>query len=665
MPPRTRIFNAGFLTSRRIRRILALAGQTPTLGWPRATDTIAVWGDSPTATRGRAIAARTGSALLTVEDAFLRSVLPGRAGDPPLGLLIDRTGVHFDPRQPSDIETLLAAHPLDDPALLARARSAIDWLCRSDLSKYNAHDPALAPPAPGFVLLIDQTRGDASLRASGATRTTFLALLARARADHPNRPLVVKSHPETTAGLRPGHIGPADIRAGETLLTAPLSPHRLLAGAHAVYAVSSQLAFEAILAGHRPILAGSPFFAGWGLTDDPAPLPRRGRPLSPEQLFAAAMILYPTWYDPSADRLTDIETAIAHLEAETRAWRDDHHGWVATGMRLWKRKPLASFLGTRRAPRFADPPPRAAALATVTGRPLLAWATRCPENLTATRVEDGFLRSRGLGADLVPPLSLCLDDKGIYYDPTRPSRLEALITEATTLPPAALERAGRLVDTLTSARLSKYNLAARTMPALPPGHRILVPGQVEDDASIRLGAGTIRTNRDLLQAVRAAHPDAVLLYKPHPDVEAALRPGIVLDADRIADAVLTRTDPIAAIDAVDEIWTITSTLGFEALLRGKPVTCAGMPFYAGWGLTTDLVAAPARRVARPTVTALAHAALIAYPRYMDPVTRRPCPPETAILRLAAGGPTRPGPLNRALARMQGRLASYAHLWRRP
>lgn len=660
----TRVFNAGFLTDARVRRILTLAGHRPTLGWPRTTDTIAIWGDSPTAPRGRTIAARTSAPLLRVEDAFLRSVLPGRAGDPPLGLLLDRTGVHFDPHQPSDLETLLATHPLDDPALLARARAAMDWLRRSDLSKYNTHDPAISPPDSGYVLLIDQTLGDASLRATGATRATFLALLARARADHPGRPVVVKSHPETTGGHRPGHLTTADIAPGDTLLTAPVSPHRLLANAHAVYAVSSQLGFEAILAGHRPVLAGQPFYAGWGLTEDPAPLPRRGRTLTPEQLFAAAMILAPTWYDPTTDSLCDLETAIAHLEAETRTFRDDARGWVMTGMRLWKRKPLSQFFGTRHAPLFADPPARAAALARAQDKPLMAWASACPPDLAATRVEDGFLRSRGLGADLIPPLSLCLDDLGIYYDPTRPSRLETLITEAATLLPDALRRAETLVAQLTAARLTKYNLAAAPLPPLPPGHRILIPGQVEDDASIRLGAAHIRTNSDLLRAARGAHPGAILLYKPHPDVEAGLRPGAVPDAPTLADVILTKTDPLAAIDAADEVWTITSTLGFEALLRGKPVTCAGMPFYAGWGLTTDLAPAPARRTARPTVAALAYAALIAYPRYMDPVTQRPCPPESAVHRLATATLPRPGPLNRALAKLQGRLASHAHLWRR-
>jgi capsular polysaccharide export protein len=424
------------------------------------------------------------------------------------------------------------------------------------------------------------------------------------------------------------------------------------------------MGFEAILAGHRPVLAGQPFYAGWGLTDDAAPHPRRQRTLTPDQLFAAAMILYPTWYDPTADALCPLETAIAQLEAEARAFRDDARGWVATGMRAWKRKPLQAFFGTRHPVIFADPPTRAAALAAAQDKPLMAWASTCPPDLPATRVEDGFLRSRGLGADLIPPLSLCLDDLGIYYDPTRDSRLERLIQDAATLPPDALDRAERLIATLTAARLSKYNLTGQPLPAFPPGHCILIPGQVEDDASIRLGAGAIRTNRALLLAARAAHPGAVLLYKPHPDVEAGLRPGTVPDAQTFADVILPRTDPLAAIDAADEVWTITSTLGFEALLRGKPVTCTGVPFYAGWGLTTDLTPPPDRRTARPSLVALVHATLIAYPRYMDPVTRRPCPPEAAIHRLATATVPRPGPLNRALAKLQGRLATHAHLWRR-
>ena len=112
-------------------------------------------------------------------------------------------------------------------------------------------------------------------------------------------------------------------------------------------------------------------------------------------------------------------------------------------------------------------------------------------------------------------------------------------------------------------------------------------------------------------------------------------------------------------------------LGFEALLRGKPVTTLGAPFYAGWGLTNDLGPVPARRrhapdghpLPRPSLTQLVHATLIAYPRYYDPVSRRPCPPEVVLDRLTRGEVPHPGPLLRGLSKLQGMLASQAWIWR--
>ena len=282
----------------------------------------------------------------------------------------------------------------------------------------------------------------------------------------------------------------------------------------------------------------------------------------------------------------------------------------------------------------------------------------------AVRVEDGFLRSRGLGAELVPPLSLALDDQGIYYDPTRPSRLEALITAHANLRPDQALRAERLVSAIRNLGLSKYNIGGATLPDLPKGRRILVPGQVEDDASILLGAGQIRTNAVLLAEVRAANPDAVILYKPHPDVSAGLRVGTVPDAASQADIIVENVDMAALLEQVDEVWTMTSGTGFEALLRDLRVITFGAPFYAGWGLTEDRGTIPARRGADVSLFGLVHAALIDYPRYLDPVTGRPCPVEVILDRLASGTIPHPGLSNRLLSKLQGIFASQAALWRR-
>ncbi|MDO5621367.1 MAG: capsular polysaccharide biosynthesis protein [Paracoccus sp. (in: a-proteobacteria)] len=642
------LYAAGLWRGPRLRRILMLAGWRPTLGLPRDGDAVGVWGASPYAWRGQAVAARRGVPLVRIEDAFLRSVLPGRARGArgPLGLLIDPYGIHFDPTRESLIERL-AQSPLA-AAAQERAVSALARLRAAGLSKYNAHRPdAPLPAAPGYVLVVDQTRGDAALM--GAGRAVFLRMLEAARDENPGVPIVIRSHPETARGLRPGHFTPADLRDGDVFDDSDISPWHLVENASRTYAVSSQLGYEAMLTGQRPRLFGQPCYAGWGLSDDEAPVPRR-QPISLAQLFAATHLLAPVWYDPCRDALTDFDGALNQLEAETRAFQQDRDGHLAYGMRLWKRPALARFFGQGKGVRFTRQPQ-----AGVT----LAWANAPHIPASAARVEDGFLRSKGLGAALTPPLSLVTDRRGIYYDPTRESDLERLI--AAPLPPGGEARALSLVQALRAARLTKYNLqGAATLPDTGGRRVILVPGQVQDDASIRLGAGAERSNAALLARVRVENPDAFLIYKPHPDVEAGLRPGAISATE--ADWIAHDADPLTLIEAANEVWTITSTLGFEALLRGTPVTTLGAPFYAGWGLTRDLGPIPERRRARVGLPALAHAALIAYPRYHDPVSNLPCPPETAIWRLTRGDAPRP-PALRLLAKAQGALASYAHLWR--
>ena len=678
LPRRLCYFNAGFLRQPRLRRILTLAGHELRLGRPGQKpgpdDGVVVWGRSPFAHRGEA-AAKAGVPLVRVEDAFLRSLRPGRMGDAPLGLMIDGLGVHFDSSAPSRLERILMRHPFDNSNLMTRARDGIGRIQALDLSKYNLHHAAAPLPKPGYVLVVDQTQGDASITHAAASAQTFAEMLVAAQEENPGTRIVIKTHPETAYGLRPGHYSAAEATDRISLCDAPVSPWALLNGAVAVYTVSSQLGFEAILAGHRPKVFGQPFYIGWGLTEDRTPVARRGRSLSRAQLFAGAMIEAPTWYDPCRDQLCTFEQVVDQLEAETRAWREDRAGHVAIGMRTWKRGRLQEVFGRVQPLIFTENPAQGRAKALKTGRGLLVWAGKETPDLAAPgvcrRVEDGFLRSRGLGAELVPPLSLVTDDLGIYYDPSRTSRLERLIQSP--LPPGGRARAERLVSRLLAAGVTKYNLGGAPLPDLGPGRRVLVVGQVEDDASIRLGAGEVATNLGLLTAAASANPGARLIYKPHPDVEAGLRPGAIATTDLmgLADMVAEKADPLALIAACDEVWTMTSLLGFEALLRGKPVTCLGAPFYAGWGLTRDAGPVPERRrrapdghpLPRPDLIHLVHAALIAYPRYHDPVSRRPCPPEVAVDRLAAGDIPHPGLGLRLLAKLQGRLASRAHLWR--
>ena len=220
---------------------------------------------------------------------------------------------------------------------------------------------------------------------------------------------------------------------------------------------------------------------------------------------------------------------------------------------------------------------------------------------------------------------------------------------------ALLERAAQLRQMIIAAGISKYGAGGSASLNLGMGRKILVVGQVEDDRSVLSGGGG-QTNLELLQRTREIEPGAWLVYRPHPDVEAGHRKGHIPDKSILAIAdEIERSGPISGlIDAVDEIHCITSQAGFEALLRGKAVTTHGMPFYAGWGLTTDLAAIPKRRTRRRSLDELVAAALILYPRYVDPVSGLPCPPEVLVERIARGEDTVRAPLA-GVRSLQGKL----------
>jgi capsular polysaccharide export protein len=275
------------------------------------------------------------------------------------------------------------------------------------------------------------------------------------------------------------------------------------------------------------------------------------------------------------------------------------------------------------------------------GSTMILWGaaavpTDCPEGVNVVRLEDGFLRSVGLGADLIKPVSWVFDSSGIYFDATRCSDLELLL-ETTGFTPEMKTRARCFRERIVSSCLTKYNVGSGEWKRPAGMHRIiLVPGQVESDASIRFGAPGIATNMGLLRAVREANPDAHVLYKPHPDVLAGLRIR-GQDEDRALQWCNEQIHNIpmgTLLPQVDELHTLTSLAGFEALLRGKKVTCYGQPFYAGWGLTTDILPV-ARRTRMLTLDELVAGALILYPTYIARRSGALTSPEQALDDLLA------------------------------
>lgn len=234
-------------------------------------------------------------------------------------------------------------------------------------------------------------------------------------------------------------------------------------------------------------------------------------------------------------------------------------------------------------------------------------------------VEDGFLRSRGLGAD-EPPLSLVVDDLGIYYDANRPSRLEALVRESADAQSVA--EGERLAAAWRAARVSKYNHQPDVAPKVEPGFALVVD-QTFADASIVHGRADERSFARLLEAALDEDARREVLVKVHPDVLAGRKQGCIdLGLARGHPRVRVVAEPHhppALLERAAAVYAATSQFGFEALIWGVPVRTFGMPFYAGWGLTEDDQPPPDRRTPVP-LGALVQAALQRYPRYVDPET---------------------------------------------
>ncbi|MGU3392512.1 capsular polysaccharide export protein, LipB/KpsS family [Sphingomonas sp. M1A8_2b] len=391
-------------------------------------------------------------------------------------------------------------------------------------------------------------------------------------------------------------------------------------------------------------------------------------PAQRRQWIAQMVFDTPRYRDPSTGLETGIDATIAHLGF----WRricDGNRGIVAAcGIAWWKRREIARFLWSPdRRLRYFSSERRAIAQAKRQGGAVAVWPSRispamvrdaAAAGVPLVRVEDGFVRSVGLGSDMVPPSSITVDWRGIHYDPSRASDLEALLAE-THFPAALLARAAHLRAAILAGGISKYGGSApHAFPDRQPGRRlVLVPGQVEDDMSVKLGGGGLASNLELLRRARALEPDAEIWFRPHPDVDAGHRKGAVPDAEAlgVADRIVRGGGMAALLERVDAVHVLTSLTGFEALLRGCDVTCHGMPFYAGWGLTRDLMPISDRRGRVLTLDELVAGVLILYPRYLDPVTGLPCEPETLFARMVAGDAVnRLGWVTR-LRQIQGRL----------
>ncbi|WP_372737924.1 hypothetical protein [Neptunomonas sp.] len=286
------------------------------------------WGFKPTSVKAQAYAKKHDLPYIALEDGFLRSVGLGVNGAPGRSMVLDFTGIYYDATKPSDLESLILNANYTSEQL-ERACAAIALIKTHRLSKYN-HAPDRCPGSirtdlkskvksdvnSERVLVVDQTYGDASIELGCADAASFERMLLKAIGDNPDAEVVVKTHPDVVAGKKQGYLHHLALQLGCTLLSEDVNPWAILDQVNKVYVVTSQLGFEALMAGKEVHCFGMPFYAGWGLTTDLLICERRGHKRSLAEVFYAAYIEYCRYLDLQDFTLSNIENTIAALAEE-------------------------------------------------------------------------------------------------------------------------------------------------------------------------------------------------------------------------------------------------------------------------------------------------------------------------------------------------------------
>ena len=286
-----------------------------------------MWGSEGVAAnvRASALAAKMDAVLVVCEDGFLRSADTWANLSAPdryrhgCSVVFDTLGHYFDATRPSSVENML-----NDPALCltdaqrTEARRVMERIVAAKLTKYN-HQPIFVPQVgrPGHrkVLVVDQSYGDMAIAKGWGSDRTFADMLEDAKRENPDADILVKTHPDTMTGKRGGYYTDVREEGNVFRVTMPVNPYSLMEIVDKVYVCSTQMGFEALMAGKEVHVYGMPFYAGWGLTIDKQKNPRRTNRRTLEEVFYIFYLMYTHWVDIETGSPCAIDKAIDNLIA--------------------------------------------------------------------------------------------------------------------------------------------------------------------------------------------------------------------------------------------------------------------------------------------------------------------------------------------------------------
>lgn len=603
---------------------------------------IAGWGLKSSAQKAISIAKKNRIPYLALEDGFIRSLDLGVHRAPTFSMVVDPIGIYYDAARPSLLENILNDDSSLTQNILDEAEEAIEFIRKHQISKYNLSSSNYTVKSGGKknILLVDQTANDMSIVLGGANASSFRDMVKYAQGMLDDANVYVKYHPDVIAGKKKGYLSELPLDPRFKVIKEHVNPIALLESMDHVLVVTSQLGYEALLANKKVTTFGMPFYACWGVTEDRIACGRRKARRSVEEIFAAAYIVYTRYIRPRTGAAGRIMDVLHYISLEKQGLTSPTR-YYAVNIPYWKRRYIRPFIpGVE----FISSSKKTSELQKDSRAVFVAWSYQSESMLNdigkerRVRVEDGFYRSVGLGSNFFLPWSIVMDRRGMYFNPTTESDLEYILNHQQ-FDELDLEEAYKIRELIVANGLTKYNVDSARMIDLPnvKGRKVIfVPGQVQDDASILLGCqGEFNSIDKLLKHVRQTNPDAFILFKPHPDVVSGNRTGasMISGLRTYCDHIETRASVVDCIQAADEVHTLTSQAGFDALLRGKKVFTYGMPFYAGWGLTEDALTFE-RRKRKLGIDELVAGVLLYYPLYYNHELKQPASCRAVLRKLA-------------------------------
>jgi len=286
---------------------------------------VLVWGRKSNTEAALTYAQNHGIAVVYLEDGWIRSSAKDPHSRTCYSILKDETGVYYDSRAPSDLENLLnlpaaAFAKVATKEQIDYARTCRQRLISNNITKYNftsmQMDKSVFAGAIKQVLVVDQTRDDASVRFGGMDALAFEDMLHKAIAENPDARIVVRVHPDVVSGRREGYLQELANQLDVDISADAVNPILLLKQVDKVYVGTSQLGYEALLCEKPVVVFGEPFYAGWGLTDDRAELTRRTQERSIDELFYATHIALARYCNPVTGEPWHLHECLEHVELQ-------------------------------------------------------------------------------------------------------------------------------------------------------------------------------------------------------------------------------------------------------------------------------------------------------------------------------------------------------------